>query len=60
MTDVDAFLEALVPRQTEAERAIHNGDPAARLAMWSKNDPVTVFGAWVSKRGWSDVSELFE
>jgi len=60
MTELDAFLDAVIPRQTEAERAIHNGDASARLAMWSPNDPVTVFGAWVSKDGWTDVSQLFE
>ena len=36
------------------EEAIHNGDPAQRLEMWSTNDPVTLFGAWGQCKGGSD------
>jgi ketosteroid isomerase-like protein len=42
-----------------AEEAIHNGDPEPRLAMWSRNDPVTVLGAFKSATGWDEVSQLF-
>ncbi len=28
--------------------------------MWSQNDPVTLFGAWLSDSGWEDVSHTFE
>lgn len=59
MSEVDDFLAQTMPRQVEAERAIHNGDAGPRLAMWSHHDPVTLFGAWVSKSGWEDVSDTF-
>ena len=35
MSDLDDFLNETLTRQVEAEEAIHNGDPAPRLAMWS-------------------------
>ena len=40
MSELDDFLT----RQVEAEKALINGDPGPRLAMWSTQDPVTVFG----------------
>jgi ketosteroid isomerase-like protein len=59
MTEVDDFLREVMPRLNEAEAALHKGDPERRLEMWSRNDPVTVFGAWLSNAGWQDVSKLF-
>ena len=50
MTELDDFLAAMLARQTEAERALLNGDPNPRLAMTSDRDPVTVFGAKVPVR----------
>jgi ketosteroid isomerase-like protein len=45
MSELDDFLSTTLPRQIEAEEALHNGDPEPRLRMWSRNDPVTVLGA---------------
>ena len=28
--------------------------------MWSRNDPLTLFGAWLSDSGWDDVHRTFE
>jgi len=58
-TEVEEFLAEVVPLQTAAERALHQGDPEPRLALWSREDPVTVFGAKLSCAGWSDVSTTF-
>jgi hypothetical protein len=46
MNELDDFLAKTLPRQIKAEEALHNGDPALRLGMWSTNDPVTLLGAW--------------
>jgi ketosteroid isomerase-like protein len=59
MSEVDDFLSGTMPRLMQAEEAIHNGDVAPRLAMWSRNDPVTLFGAWMSDAGWEDVNRTF-
>jgi len=60
-TEVDDFLADMLPRQVAAETAIHNGDAAPRLALWSRNDPVTLFGAKASGSGtgWDDLSAIF-
>jgi ketosteroid isomerase-like protein len=59
VAELDQFLEEIVDRQVKAEEAIHNGDAGPRLAMWSDRDPVTLFGAAVSKRGADQVREFF-
>jgi ketosteroid isomerase-like protein len=59
MTDVDDFLAELHPRLVTELQALHNGDPGPRLAMWSTRDPVTLFGAGMSGRGWNQVSGIF-
>ena len=59
MTELDDFLVPTLARQIEAEQALINGDPEPRLAMTSKQEPVTVFGAKVPLRiGWDEVSEV--
>jgi ketosteroid isomerase-like protein len=58
-TETEQFLDEMLPRQRAAEQAIHNGDAEPRLALWSRRDPVTVFGAKMSRSGWSDLEQLF-
>jgi ketosteroid isomerase-like protein len=59
-SEVDAFLDTTIPRQVEAEEALHRGDPTPRMAMWSHEDPVTLFGALgPCKSGWGEVSRIF-
>jgi ketosteroid isomerase-like protein len=59
MTETERFLAEMLPRQRAAERAIHNGDVEPRLALWSRIEPVTVFGAKVSSSGWADLEPMF-
>jgi ketosteroid isomerase-like protein len=59
MREVDDFLAEIHPRLVAELRALHNGDPQPRLAMWSTKDPVTLFGAAMSGRGWDEVSGIF-
>src|SRR6266581_4794182 len=54
------FVATMIPRQVEAEEALHRGDPTPRMAMWSHEDPVTLFGALgPNKSGWDEVSRTF-
>jgi ketosteroid isomerase-like protein len=59
-TEVDEFLAATMPRLNEAEKTLHNGDAGPRIAMWSRRDPVTLFGAALSGSGWAEISPIFE
>jgi ketosteroid isomerase-like protein len=60
VTETKQFLQAVLPRLREESIALHNGDPGPRLALWSRNDPVTLFGALQVKSGWNDVGQVFE
>jgi ketosteroid isomerase-like protein len=60
MSDTDDFLAVMIPRQIDADTALHNGDAAPRMALWSRRDPVTLLGAAVNATGWEDISQTFE
>jgi ketosteroid isomerase-like protein len=60
MNDLDAFLDATLPKLAAADTALHNGDASARMALWSRDDPVTLFGAAVTTTGWEKVGATFE
>ena len=51
MTDRDDFLAWVETTLYEAELALHNGDAAPRRAVWSRDEPVSVLGAWRNARG---------
>ena len=59
MSDLDDFLTPTLARQIEAEQALINGDPGPRLAMWSAQEPVTVFGAEKTVIGSEEAREVF-
>ena len=61
VSETEEFMTATMDRLTGAETALHNGDPALRMALWSHNEPVTVFGAAaVNGRGWHEIEPMFE
>lgn len=60
MTDLDAFLAEMMPKLKAADTALHSGDAKGRAALWSRNEPVTLFGAAVTTSGWKDVSATFD
>jgi len=60
MSDTKQFLDEMMPRISQAETALHNGDAGPRFEMWSHDDPVTVFGAVYSPIGWAEVRPMFE
>jgi ketosteroid isomerase-like protein len=61
VSELDDFLDSTLPRHIEADIALHNGDVTPRMRMWSRSDPVTVFGAFgPCVSGWAEVSRAFE
>lgn len=59
LTETEAFLADILPRQRVAEQAIHNGDAGPRVAMWSREDPLTLFGAKLTATGWAEIEPVF-
>ncbi|MEU9037016.1 nuclear transport factor 2 family protein [Streptomyces sp. NPDC048352] len=59
MSDRDDFLLWVRTDLYEAERALHNGDAAARRALWSHDEPVSVLGAWRNAVGRQELDALF-
>lgn len=60
MEELDAFLTSTMPRLMAAETALHNGDAGPRVAMWSHERPVTLFGAAATKTGWAEIGPTFD
>jgi hypothetical protein len=60
VSDLDDFKAQFLPRQAAVELAFAHGDPEPRFALWSRNDHVTLMGAWgPNKIGWDQLSETF-
>jgi ketosteroid isomerase-like protein len=59
MSDPDDFLVWLKTALYDAELEVHNGDPAPRRALWSREEPVSVLGAWRNAYGQDELNELF-
>jgi ketosteroid isomerase-like protein len=59
MSELDDFLTPTLARQLEAEKALGNGDPKPQLAMWSTQDPVTIFGAMKDAIGPEEARQAF-
>jgi ketosteroid isomerase-like protein len=59
VSDEDKFIAWTQSSLRDAETALHNGDAAPRLSIWSLREPVSVFGAGRSATGQKQVRELF-
>jgi hypothetical protein len=60
MDEVGEFLDEIIPLQRDVVVALQNGDPGPRKALWSHEDPVTLFGAEASASGWEQVEPIFD
>jgi ketosteroid isomerase-like protein len=60
MAETQEFLATMRPRITETEIALHNGDSGPRIAMWSRSEPLTLFGAAMSACGWGEIGPSFD
>jgi len=59
MTDREDFVAWVETTLYQAEMALHNGDAGRRRALWSRNEPVSVLGAWRNALGQQELDELF-
>jgi ketosteroid isomerase-like protein len=59
MSGPEDFHKAL-QRQGDTAGPMYRGDPGPWMALWSRRDPVSLFGAWgPCKRGWDELSRTF-
>lgn len=60
MNEAEAFRRTMLVRHIGAEEAFVHGDPQPRMNLWSRREPVTLFGAiGMSESGWEELSETF-
>ena len=59
MSERDDFLAWVNSELVAAETEVHGGDATRRRVIWSRTEPVTVFGAWKSAFGRAAIDELF-
>lgn len=59
MSERDEFVAWVKTTLHDAELALHNGDPAPRRALWSREEPVSVLGAWRNANGQAELDQLF-
>ena len=59
MDQTDAFLARTLPRLRQADTALHNGDAGPRMAMWSHDHTVTLFGGAMGGAGWAEIEPIF-
>ena len=59
MTEREEFIAWAQSVLRDAETAVHNGDAGPRRAIWSRNDPVSVLGAWKNASGQLELDQLF-
>jgi ketosteroid isomerase-like protein len=60
MSETEQFLAEMTASITAAEVALHNGDARQRSAMWSRTEPLTLFGAAMNGRGWEEIGPIFD
>ncbi len=59
MKDRNDFLAWVKGSLSRAELALHNGDSSPRRALWSRREPVSVFGAMRNAQGQAEIDALF-
>jgi ketosteroid isomerase-like protein len=60
VTETEEFLASMLPLLEAADTALHNGDAGPRKAMWSRTEPLTLFGAAMMTTGWPQIEATFD
>jgi len=60
VTEREDFTQKTAEQLGRANDAMMAGDPEPYIEMWSRRDPVSLFGAWgPCKTGWTQLAETF-
>jgi hypothetical protein len=57
---VEEFLAEVLPALQDELYALQNGDAGPRKLLWSHIEPVSLFGAERTARGWDEVEPVFD
>lgn len=60
MNDREEFLNWVYTSLVRAERAMFDGDDGPRREIWSREEPVSVLGAWRTASNRHELVEVFE
>ena len=60
MSELDHFLDDVLPRLRAAEIALHEGDAGPRKELWSRAEPLTLLGAEVDRTDPDGVVATFD
>ena len=60
MNDREEFLNWVYTSLAQAERAMFDGDAGPRREVWSREEPVTVLGAWRTASNRRELVEAFD
>lgn len=60
MPAIDPIPSSVLEQHKTADVAFHNGDATGRKRSWSHREPVTLFGAAVTKAGWAEIGPAFD
>jgi ketosteroid isomerase-like protein len=60
MSATGDFTSKVLERQRAANDAMYAGDPEPYMSMWSRHDPVSLFGAWgPCQTGWDELGRTY-
>lgn len=60
MNDREEFLNWVYTALAQAERAMFDGDAGPRREIWSRDEPVSVLGAWRTASNRHELVEAFD
>jgi hypothetical protein len=60
MNDREEFLNWVYTSLAQAERAMFDGDAGPRREIWSREEPVSVLGAWRTASNRNELVEAFD
>ncbi|GGU38855.1 YybH family protein [Lentzea flava] len=55
-----SFQDEVLPLLHRDIESLHNGDAGPRKQMWSRTEPVVLFGAAMGGVGWTEVEQIFD
>lgn len=59
MDSTGEFIDVVAALLENEVAATHDGDLGPRMELWSRQEPLTLFGAALTARGWKEIEPAF-